>query len=126
MLPASIGRVVVLALCLISAPRLAGAADDPAQTPSASPQPPGGEVGVPQPEINVKKLFAAQCAWCHADYGMKAGKAVQLAGTRMTEKQVASRIRNGKEDAMPAFRKTLTEEQIQAFTTYIKGLKAPE
>ena len=44
----------------------------------------------------------------------------------MTEKQVYDRIRNGKTDAMPAFRKTLTDEQIQAFTKYIKDLKAPD
>ena len=123
MLPASIGRTVILGLCLISPLRLVDAAADPAQTPSASPQPPGGE---PEPEINVKKLFATQCGWCHADYGMKAGKAVQLAGTAMTEKQVYDRIRNGKTDAMPGFRKTLTDEQIQAFTKYVKGLKPPD
>lgn len=131
MLPAFIGRAVVLTLCLVGPLRPAGAAADPAQTPAALPQSPGGEAGVskpeiPEPEINVKKLFAAQCGWCHADYGMKAGKAVQLAGTSMTEKQVYDRIRNGKTDAMPAFRKTLTDEQIQAFTTYIKGLKATD
>lgn len=125
MLPASIGRAVVLGFCLINPLRLAGAAPDPAQTPPVPPQSPGGEAGVPEPEINVKKLFAGQCGWCHADYGMKAGKAVQLAGTSMTEKQVYDRIRNGKTDAMPAFRKTLTDEQIQAFVKYIKGLKAP-
>ena len=77
------------------------------------------------PAIEVKKLFAAQCGWCHAEYGMKPGKAPQLAGTQMTEKQVHDRIRDGKTDAM-GFRRTLTEEQLQAFTTYIKGLKAPE
>ena len=53
---------------------------------------------------------------------MKPGKAPQLAGTQMTEKQVHDRIRDGKTDAM-GFRRTLTEEQLQAFTTYIKGLK---
>ena len=86
----------------------------------------GTEAGAAGSEIDVKKLFAAQCAWCHADYGLKPGKAPQLAGTKMTEKQVADRIRNGKTDAMPGFRRTLTEEQIQAFAQYIKGLKVPE
>jgi hypothetical protein len=56
---------------------------------------------------------------------MKPGKAPQLAGTQMTEKQVHDRIRDGKTDAM-GFRRTLTVEQLQAFTTYTKGLKAPE
>lgn len=124
MSPASIGRVAALAACLglALAPRRARA-EDRAQAPqelSAS----GGQS--PETVAEVKKLFAAQCGWCHADYGLKAGKAPQLAGTRMTEKQVASRIRNGKEDAMPAFRKTLTEDQIQAFAGYIKGLPGLE
>ena len=35
-------------------------------------------------------------------------------------------IRNGKADAMPSFRRTLTEEQLQAFTRYVKDLKVPE
>lgn len=124
MSPASIGSVAALAACIgfALAPRWAGA-EDRAQAPQDSPV-----SGVQSPEAvaEVKKLFAAQCAWCHADYGLKAGKAPPLAGTRMTEKQVASRIRNGKEDAMPGFRKTLTEVQIQAFAEYIKGLPEPE
>ena len=117
MSPACIGRVAALTICLgfALAPRWAGAQEPPVA---------GGQS--PETVAEVKKLFAAQCGWCHADYGLKAGKALQLAGTRMTEKQVASRIRNGKEDAMPAFRKTLTDDQIQAFARYIKDLPAPE
>lgn len=121
---APIGRVAALAacLCFALAPRWAGA-EDRVQAPQ---EPPSSGVQSPEAVAEVKKLFAAQCGWCHADYGLKPGKAPQLAGTRMTEKQVASRIRNGKEDAMPAFRKALTEDQIQAFAGYIKGLPAPE
>lgn len=124
MSPSCIGRVAALAICFgfALAPRWAGA-EDQAQSPQ---EPPASGGQSPEAVAEVKKLFAAQCGWCHADYGRKAGKAVQLAGTRMTEKQVASRIRNGKEDAMPAFRKTLTDDQIQAFAEYIKGLPAPE
>jgi mono/diheme cytochrome c family protein len=96
----------------------------PAGRPSRTGQPARSPIEG-SPAIDVKKLFAAQCGWCHADYGMKPGKAPQLAGTQMTEKQVHDRIRDGKTDAM-GFRRTLTEEQLQAFTTYIKGLKAPE
>ncbi|MBV8456106.1 MAG: cytochrome c [Acetobacteraceae bacterium] len=71
-------------------------------------------------------MFAAQCGWCHNDYGMKAGKGPKLAGTRMNEKQVHDRIRDGKTDAMPPFRRTLTEEQITALAQYIKSLPAQD
>jgi len=87
-----------------------GAAETPAAEPAKS-------------AINVKKLFAANCSWCHDGYGMHAGKGPALAGTLMTEKQVSERIRNGKEGAMPSFRKTLSDEQIAAFASYIKNLK---
>lgn len=122
MSPASTGRIALLAVCLGLAPRWVGAAEDGAQTPPP-PRPAADEPEAAGSEIDVKKLFAAQCAWCHADYGMKAGKAPQLAGTRLTERQVYNAIRNGKADAMPPFRRTLTEEQIQAFAKYIKSLE---
>src|SRR5690242_15180665 len=85
-------RAAVLVICIGFAPHSVGAADDPAQSPSAPPQASVGEPGGAESEIDVKKLFAAQCAWCHADYGLKAGKAPQLAGTRLTEKQVYNTI----------------------------------
>ena len=118
MSPAFNGRVAALAMGVALAPQWAGA-QAPQELPVSKAQ-------SPETVAEVKKLFAAQCGWCHADYGLRAGKAPQLAGTRMTEKQVASRIRNGKEDAMPGFRKTLTDDQIQAFAEYIKGLPASE
>jgi mono/diheme cytochrome c family protein len=104
-------------------PQLAKAAEEPAQAPSASSQTESGRAEGPASTVDVKKLFASQCAWCHADYGMKAGKGPRLAGTQMTEKQVHDRILNGKTDAMPPFKRVLTEEQITAFAQYIKSLK---
>jgi mono/diheme cytochrome c family protein len=127
MFPLSTGLAALLAGCLGLAPRPVGAAEEGARTPSASPQAAvAGEPEAAQTEIDVKKLFAAQCGWCHADYGMKPGKAPRLAGTRLNERQVSNIIRNGKEGAMPAFRRSLTDEQIQAFTIYIKGLQSPQ
>ena len=117
---ASIRCIALFAASLGCVPQWSHAAEDRAQpSPQSSPAA-AGERG--EPDIDVRKLFAAQCAWCHADYGMKAGKAPQLAGTRLTEKQVYNTIRNGRADAMPSFRRTLTEEQLQAFVKYIKGL----
>ena len=121
---AVLGCVAAAAVWLGPVPRPSHA-QDPAPPAAAAP-PRDGEAEAADPVVEVKKLFAAQCGWCHADYGLRDGKAPRLAGTRMTEKQVSDRIRNGKTDAMPAFRRTLTDDQIQAFTQYIKGLKVPE
>ncbi|MDO9709382.1 c-type cytochrome [Paracraurococcus lichenis] len=114
-------RIAVVAACLGLAHPPALAAEEGAQAPPQA----AAEHGGAEDGIDVKKLFAAQCAWCHADYGLKPGKGPRLAGTRLTERQVANTIRNGRADAMPSFKKTLTDEQIQAFATYIKGLEVP-
>lgn len=121
---ACLGCVAAAAVWLGPVPRPSHAQDPAPPATAALPRDGGPETT--EATAEVKKLFAAQCGWCHADYGLKDGKAPRLAGTRMTEKQVYDRIRNGKTDAMPAFRRTLTEEQIQAFTQYIKALKVPE
>lgn len=141
-------RIAALAALLVATlATVPGRADESAATnatPAAAGQPAGTEAKAtanaapdagtaatatdaaqepPKPALNVKKMFATNCSWCHDDYGMAAGKGPRLAGTSMTEQQVVQRIRNGKEGAMPAFKKTLSEEQIAAFASYIKSLK---
>ena len=80
-----------------------------------------GETTGPSPEV--KEIFATQCSWCHGAWGMKADKGPRLAGTQMTEQQVEERIRDGKQGHMPAFRKTLSDEEIETMAKYIKSLK---
>jgi mono/diheme cytochrome c family protein len=80
-----------------------------------------GETAGPSPEV--KQIFATQCSWCHGAWGMKADKGPRLAGTQMTEQQVEDRIRNGKQGYMPAFRKTLSDEEIETMAKYIKSLQ---
>ncbi len=81
--------------------------------------------GQAKPVIDVKRVFATNCSWCHDGYGMDAGKGPKLAGTTMTEEQIRQRILNGKSGgAMPAYKKGLTEEQVNTLATYIKGLPA--
>jgi mono/diheme cytochrome c family protein len=109
--------VIGLAGGLVCTAPAASAAETAAQSPSNA----RGDDGAPPPEI--KKLFAAQCGWCHGDYGKKADKGPQLAGTPMTQQQVHDRIRDGKQGVMPSFRKVLSDEQITAFASYIKALK---
>ena len=76
-----------------------------------------------KPAVNVKKVFATNCSWCHDGFGMDAGKGPKLAGTTMTEEQIRQRILNGKSGgAMPGYKKVLTEEQVNALASYIKGL----
>jgi mono/diheme cytochrome c family protein len=75
--------------------------------------------------IDVKKVFAKNCALCHFNYGMDVGRgAPKLAGTQLSAKEVHDRIANGKTGAMPAFKKLLTDAEIQALTDYVKGLPA--
>jgi mono/diheme cytochrome c family protein len=73
-------------------------------------------------QVDLKKLFATNCSWCHDGYGMDGGKAPKLAGTRKSQEQVAAQIANGKSGYMPGFKKTLKEEQIEALAAYIKAL----
>jgi mono/diheme cytochrome c family protein len=73
-------------------------------------------------QVNVKKLFATHCAWCHGSYGLSADKAPRLAGTPMTEEQVRQRILNGAPGAMPSFGNVLTRDEVDALVRYIKSL----
>lgn len=73
--------------------------------------------------INIKKIFATKCSWCHQAYGMKQADGPKLAGTHLTQEQVAKQIRSGK-SPMPGFKSQLKEEEIQALAEYIKALPA--
>lgn len=74
-------------------------------------------------DIDPKKVFARNCSWCHGDYGRTAGKAKQLKGTKMTEKQVFDRIADGLSGKMPSYKKSLSKEEIQALAVFIKNLE---
>jgi mono/diheme cytochrome c family protein len=103
-------------------------ADDttaPAQDAGASAEAPADAPPPEKPKLDVRKLFATNCSWCHGDFGLKASKGPKLAGTAMTAEQVYARIAEGKSGAMPGYEKTLSKEQIDAFVEYIKGLKDP-
>ena len=74
--------------------------------------------------LDIAKLFATNCSWCHDAYGMQPGKGPKLAGTAKSKEQVVSQITNGKTGYMPAFKAVLKEEQIQAMAEYTKALPA--
>jgi mono/diheme cytochrome c family protein len=73
-------------------------------------------------QMDIKKIFATNCSWCHDGFGMDGGKGPKLAGTTKSQEQIATQIANGKSGYMPGFKKTLKEEQIQALAEYIKAL----
>lgn len=84
------------------------------------------EVAAPLNEkygLNIKKIFATKCSWCHQGYGMKRADGPKLAGTTLSQEQVAKQIRSGK-SPMPGFKSQLKEEEIQALAEYIRGLPA--
>lgn len=74
-------------------------------------------------QVNIKKLFATKCSWCHQGYGMKQADGPKLAGTQKTVEQLAKHIIEGK-SPMPAFRNQLSEKEVQALAEYIKTLPA--
>lgn len=101
------------------------AAEESAASTEAA-TPPEASAESEKPRIDVRKLFAMNCSWCHDGYGLHAGKGPKLAGTKMSTEQIYDRIAKGKSGAMPGFAKTLKKEQIDAFVEYIKGLKDPD
>lgn len=74
-------------------------------------------------QLNVKKLFATKCSWCHQGYGMKQADGPKLAGTPKTIEQLTKQIIEGK-SPMPGFRSQLSEKEVQALAEYIKALPA--
>lgn len=115
--------LIATATGLSAAPSLA--ADEATESKESAPA--SEPVAEPEkPRIDVRKLFAMNCSWCHDGYGLHAGKGPKLAGTKMTEKQLYERIAKGKSGYMPGFEKTLKKDQIDAFVEYIKGLKDPD
>ncbi len=117
------GCLLMLASLTVGSAGGVHAAD--ANNPASETAVPAEPAAAPEkPKIDIRKLFATNCSWCHQDYGMKAADGPKLAGTSLTEEQVIEQISRGK-SPMPGFRKTLSKEQIEALAKYIKGLKDP-
>jgi mono/diheme cytochrome c family protein len=71
--------------------------------------------------LDIKKLFAQKCSWCHQGYGMRQADGPKLGGTSKTHDQVLKQIMNGK-SPMPAFKSQLKDYEVQALADYIKAL----
>ena len=74
-------------------------------------------------ELDVEKLFANTCGWCHSSAGRTAGRGPKLADITLTDAEIVSRINKGKAGAMPAFAGNFSEGQLRAIVQYIRGLK---
>jgi mono/diheme cytochrome c family protein len=74
-----------------------------------------------QYNLDIKKLFAQKCSWCHQGYGMRQADGPKLAGTDKTHAQLIKQIANGK-SPMPGFKNQLKEHELQALADYIKAL----
>ena len=69
-----------------------------------------------------KAIFAQNCAQCHgADGNAITGWKTRVG--KMTLTDIQTTVKNGK-DGMPAFKNTLTEEQIEQVASYAKSLGA--
>jgi mono/diheme cytochrome c family protein len=76
-----------------------------------------------KPSVDVPQLFAATCGWCHSDGGRVAGKGPQLMDSRRSDDFIRTRIKLGKEGAMPAFGSIFSDADIDAIIHYIRSLK---
>jgi mono/diheme cytochrome c family protein len=73
--------------------------------------------------LDIKKLFATKCSWCHQGYGMRQADGPKLAGSDKNHAQLIKQIANGK-SPMPGFKKQLKPYEIEALADYIKLLPA--
>jgi len=98
---------------------------------SSKKKPEGPAVAVPEvqptldakPGLDVEKLFAGTCGWCHSGGGRMAGKGPKLMDTTLTDAEIVQRIKVGKTGAMPAFGSAFNEVELQAIVKYIRGLR---
>jgi mono/diheme cytochrome c family protein len=104
---------------LLIAASIAFAASGVAPAAAADDQPPAQGA----PAFSVKNTFRNICAFCHENYGRKAGKGPQLMGSQMTDEQMFNRIKNGKPGRMAAFGGNFTDDQIHEIVTFIRALR---
>ncbi|HME26788.1 MAG TPA: cytochrome c [Acetobacteraceae bacterium] len=77
----------------------------------------------PTSPLDVRQLFATTCGWCHSDGGRSPGKGPQLMNTQRSDDFIRTRIKLGKEGAMPAFGSSFNDADIDAIIRYIRSLK---
>ena len=111
------------AMAQMSGPMSSGYKPNAAQAQSSPDQAPPVVGKDEKGQLDVNKLFAGTCGWCHSNGGRTAGKGPKLAGTTLTDAEIANRIKNGKTGAMPAFGSAFSDDDIKAIIKYIRDLK---
>ena len=86
----------------------------------------------PQDKIEASKLFNQNCSKCHGQDGRAKTFRGKLVGARnftdtkwqasITDKQISAAIKEGPEE-MPAFKKKLSQEEIDALVVYVRSFK---
>jgi mono/diheme cytochrome c family protein len=107
-------------IALAQGPMSSGYKPNAAATPEQAPPANAKDAKGP---LDVNKLFASTCGWCHSNGGRSPGKGPQLMGTTLTDAEIANRIKNGKPGQMPAFAGTFSDDDIKAIIRYIRELK---
>ena len=98
------------------------AGQDQQPPPSEQPKEQGQGSGQPAAKMDVPRLFATTCGWCHEGGGRKQGRGPKLAGSDKSDQFMITRIKAGKSPGMPAFGRSFNDEQIQAIVAYIRSL----
>lgn len=99
-------------------------ATEPEQAAPAEEQPaeeaPAEEAPAEEAAIDGKALFTANCAGCHvlADAGAAGAVGPNLDESQPPVKLIVDRVTNGK-GGMPAFKDSLSEEEIEAIADYV-------
>jgi len=75
------------------------------------------------PAFSPKNTFRNICAFCHEDYGRKAGKGPQLMNSERSDQYLFDRIKNGKAGRMAAFGGAFTDDQIREIVKFIRTLR---
>jgi len=114
----AVASITIVASFVAVQPKLAAAEEDPTEVAAAI-----VDEQYTEQKMDVKRLFASRCSWCHQGYGMKQADGPRLAGTNLSRDEVMERIARGK-SPMPGFRKQLKPFQIEALADYIKALPA--
>ena len=83
--------------------------------------------------LDAADLFRHKCASCHGNDGRAKSFKGKLAGARnltdatwqdsVTDERIFNSINNGKGKKMPAFGKKLSEAEVDALVSYVRGLK---
>jgi mono/diheme cytochrome c family protein len=115
------------ALCAITlaaaVPSWPALAQDAKPGPMQSNAAPSGSAGKADAALDVNKLFANTCGWCHMAGGRAPGKGPQLMGTSLSDAEIINRVKVGKVGQMPGFASAFDEAQLKAIVAYIRQLE---